>query len=378
MRIRLRRAVGLAAVSAVLLAAGAGIGADRAMAQSASGSPPPPAGFEADSASFVSATTGFVLGARGCSLMPCKALLEKTTNGGKTWTKVPAPAVSLVHTFTETPKTAVDGVVFENANDGWLYGPGLWATTDGGAKWQKVTLAGDVVALAAADGEVFASVAPPDAGILQAKLYESAVGSAKWTAVAKVAPVTALTVSGHSVWAGWAGPATSLWTSTNSGKTWSKLSFSCPAGYLTPSAVAAASPSSVALACSDQGDPQPGLSYKEVFVSGNGGKSFHLVSGKPPIAGQVVQLAMPTGKPQDITMTATSGASYFYQSVNGGKSWKTITYYDGGLDFRDLAYVSGTTGYVIHFSGAIPDIAYTLGLMKTTNDGKSWTKITMK
>jgi len=375
MRIRLGRAVGLAAVSAVLLAAGAGIGVSSAMAQSASGSPPPPPGFEADSASFVSATTGYALGARGCSLLPCKALLEKTTNGGKTWTKVPAPAVSLVPLFTQTPKTAVSTVRFENASDGWLYGPGLWATTNGGAKWQKVSLPGDVIALAAADGKVFASVTQPDGGILAAKLYESAVGSGKWSLVAKVAPVSALTVSGHSVWAGW---APNLWTSTNSGKTWSKLSFSCPAAYPSPSAVAAASPASVGVACSNQGDPQPGLSYKEVFVSGNGGKSFHAVSGKPPIAGQVVQLAMPTGKPQDITMTATSGASYFYQSVNTGKSWRTITYYDGGLDFRDLAYVNGTTGYVIHFSGAIPDMAYTLGLMKTVNDGKSWTKVTIK
>ena len=375
MKIRVGRALGLAAVSALLLAAGAGVGAGSAIAQPASGSPPPPAGFEVDSASFVSATTGYALGARGCSLLPCKALLEKTGNGGKTWAKVPAPAVSLVPVFTQTPKTAVSGVVFENASDGWLYGPGLWTTTDGGAKWQKVSLPGDVVALAAADGKVFASVMQPKGSLLDARLYESPVGSGKWSAVAKVAPVSALTVSGHSVWAGW---APSLWTSTNSGKTWTKLSFKCPAAYPTASAVAAASPSSVAVACSNQGDPQPGLSYKEVFTSGNGGKSFHAASGKPPIAGQVVQLAMPTGKPQIITMTATSGASYFYQSVNSGKSWTTKTYYDGGLDFRDLAYVSGTTGYVVHFSGAIPDLAYGLGLLKTVNDGKTWTKVTIK
>ena len=375
MKIRVGRAVGLAAVSALLLAAGAGLGASSAMAQPASGSPPPPPGFEADSASFVSATTGYVLGARGCSLLPCKALIEKTTNGGKTWTKVPAPAIDLVPTFTATPKTAVNGVVFENANDGWLYGPGLWATTDGGAKWTKVSLPGDVIALAAADGEAFASVQGSAGGILAAKLYESAVGSSKWTAVAKVAPVSALTVSGHSVWAGW---APNLWTSTNSGKIWTKLSFKCAAPDLTPSAVAAASPSSVAVACSDQGSPQPGLSYKEVFVSSNGGKSFHEVAAAPPIAGQVVQLAMPAGKPQDLTMSATSGATYFYESSNGGKTWRTITYYDGGLDLRDLAYVNGTTGFVIHFSGAIPDLAYGLGLMKTTNDGGTWTKITIK
>ena len=44
-------------------------------------------GFEADSASFVSAQAGYVLGARDCSLLPCKALLETTANGGATWAR---------------------------------------------------------------------------------------------------------------------------------------------------------------------------------------------------------------------------------------------------------------------------------------------------
>ena len=58
MRVSFGRAVVLAALPAVLVALGAG----SAAAQPASGNPPPPKGFEADSASFVSAQTGFVLG----------------------------------------------------------------------------------------------------------------------------------------------------------------------------------------------------------------------------------------------------------------------------------------------------------------------------
>src|SRR5712691_942742 len=64
-------AVALAALAALVL----GLGAGSASAQPASGNPPPPKGFEADSASFVSAQAGFVLGARHCSLLPCPALL---------------------------------------------------------------------------------------------------------------------------------------------------------------------------------------------------------------------------------------------------------------------------------------------------------------
>ena len=42
--------------------------------------------------------------------------------------------------------------------------------------------------------------------------------------------------------------------------------------------------------------------------------------------------------------------------------------------FRDLAYASASTGYLIHFSGG-PVIAYGKGLMKTTNAGASWKTI---
>ncbi len=60
---------------------------------------------------------------------------------------------------------------------------------------------------------------------------------------------------------------------------------------------------------------------------------------------------MPPGRPQVITLTATSGASYLYRSADSGKTWRMATYFDGGLGFRDLAYVSATTGYLIHING---------------------------
>ena len=160
--------------------------------------PPPPKRFEAASASFVSAQAGFVLGTRHCGELPCKALLRKTVNGGRTWTSVPAPAVSLVPPFTAPPLSDVSTVRFENASDGWLFNPGLWATTDGGAQWHRVSLPGEVIAVAAADGMVFAAAEPVNGGTGQARLYQSQVGTAKSARVAGVAPAAALTVSGRS------------------------------------------------------------------------------------------------------------------------------------------------------------------------------------
>jgi photosystem II stability/assembly factor-like uncharacterized protein len=287
------------------------------------------------------------------------------------------PAVSLVPRFTSSPTSAVSSVRFENASDGWLLGPGLWATTNGGQRWRRVTaVPGEIIDLAVSGGEVYVSAEPANGGLNQARLYESPVGSSTWTLVPKVAPQNLLTVSGHSVWAGSANGVTpGLWTSADSGRHWSRLSFRCPKVALSASAVAAASRSDVAIACSDQGYPQPGFSVKEVFTSSNGGRTFHL-AGRPPEPGQVYGLAMPPGNPHVITLNAASGASYLYQSASGGKSWKTNVYSDGGLGFNDLAYASATTGYAIHFMGT-PVIAYSKGLMKTANAGGSWKNVTI-
>jgi photosystem II stability/assembly factor-like uncharacterized protein len=366
MRVSFGRAVVFAALPAALVALGAG----SASAQPASGNPPPPKGFEAASASFVSARTGFVLGTRRCSLLPCKALLRKTVNGGKTWTSVPAPTVSLVPPFNGPPLSDVSTVRFENASDGWLFNPGLWATTNGGRQWNHVSMPGEVIAVAASDGVVFAATEPVNGGLGQAKLYRSRIGTTTWTRVAGVAPAGALTVSGRSVWAG---VAPTMSTSTDSGKHWSKLSFSCPPDAPDATAVAAASPANVALDCTNPSDPQPGVSPKDVFTSSSGGRTFHL-AGHPGDSGNVGLIAMPPRNPQVITLTATSGASYLYRSADSGKTWRIATYFDGGLGFRDLAYASATTGYLIHYGGS-PAIAYGKGLMKTMNAGASWKTI---
>jgi photosystem II stability/assembly factor-like uncharacterized protein len=373
MSIRFGRAAALAVVP-VLLAVGAG----SASAEPASGNPPPPEAFEAQSVSFVSARTGFVLGTRHCSRLACTALLEKTVNGGAAWTSVPVPAVSLVPRFAAWPASAVSSVRFGSAADGWLLAPALWATTDGGKRWHRVrAVAGHIIDLAVSDGEVYVSAEPARGGLSQARLYESRAGSSTWTLVPRVAPQNLLTVSGRSVWAGSANGVTpGLWRSTDSGRRWSRLSFRCPRAALSASAVAAASRSQVAIACSDQGYPQPGFSVKEVFTSENGGRTFRL-AGEPPEPGQVYGLAMPPGNPLVITLNAASGASYLDQSADRGRAWETNAYFDGGLGFSDLAYASATTGYVIHFMGS-PVIAYTDGLMKTTNAGRTWKNITIR
>jgi hypothetical protein len=117
-------------------------------------------------ASFVSAAHGFLL---GITLSDCaahaasKIAVRKTTDGGRHWTSLPAPPAPWGGVAPDgTGRIPADGVtfvLFADDRDGWAYGPGLWATHDGGATWQRVDLAGHAVQMmAASGGQVLASL----------------------------------------------------------------------------------------------------------------------------------------------------------------------------------------------------------------------------
>jgi hypothetical protein len=58
-----------------------------------------------------------------------------------------------------------------------------------------------------------------------------------------------------------------------------------------------------------------------------------------------------------LTLVEASGATFLDRSANGGKTWTQTVYRDGGTGMRDLAYVSATTGYLVHVSDS-PVLAY--------------------
>lgn len=203
-RLLLHLAVGTA-VPALVLSLGASTGASAAAPTAANR-------FAPVSASFVSAGTGFVLGTRGCARSSCAARLVKTTNGGRTWTALPAPAVPLTG-----PRQATRTVRFADSGNGWLFNPGLWATHNGGRHWQRIYLPGTVVAMAASAGTVLASVSPYTGG--PSRLYQSPAGTSRWTLVPGVVPAGHLTLYGH---AGWAGSEPGLWGTTDL-RHWHKL-----------------------------------------------------------------------------------------------------------------------------------------------------------
>jgi hypothetical protein len=100
---------------------------------------PVPPNFQPVSVTFVSTTTGWVIGQAGtpgkCANKDpyvCTSI-ARTSDAGKTWNGGPAPA-------TTAPNGArgVSGIRFLDGTNGWAFGPELWATHDAGKTWSQV------------------------------------------------------------------------------------------------------------------------------------------------------------------------------------------------------------------------------------------------
>jgi photosystem II stability/assembly factor-like uncharacterized protein len=122
---------------------------------------PPPAGFVPISVTAVNATTFWVLGHAPCGDQTCTGI-AKSTDAGKTFTEVGAPASTLVPDVPGNNDVygvnTISDVRFVDANNGWAFGGGLWQTTDAGDTWSFVAMPGPVQRLEVASGRAWAVV----------------------------------------------------------------------------------------------------------------------------------------------------------------------------------------------------------------------------
>lgn len=113
-----------------------------------------PAGFRPSSVTFVGNRgryLGAVLGQAPCQGRTCIAMAGTATYGNGRWTRVGAPPAG---------PSSVSQVRFADAENGWAFGPALWATHNGGASWARISgVTGRVADLATIDGRVLAVAA---------------------------------------------------------------------------------------------------------------------------------------------------------------------------------------------------------------------------
>ncbi|HVV29852.1 MAG TPA: hypothetical protein VHC41_03135 [Mycobacteriales bacterium] len=336
-------------------------------------------GFVPASASFPSARVGFAWGVSPCPRTDafCGGLAG-TTDGGKTWHALTAPAGLPANPY----RTAV--LRFANPLDGWAALGSLQATHDGGRSWAAVHLDGladpSVSAVATAGGYVF--VVATDARTMGAalRLYVSPIADNRFTAVPGIKlPSLASRVDLSFDPTGARGylavsslGAAPLLLRSRGATGWQQLPVPCAAG--SNLAVGAGSGAEVTVLCDTPTSAT--TSVKTVWTSTDAGSHF-VQQGMPGPAGyttdvaQAPDQAMPEGlfSPRS-TPAASSSASApstsaarlvvaasaredrLYLTDNGGQSWK-IAYAnssDGsgsGLGLSDLAFSDPTHGSVV-------------------------------
>jgi hypothetical protein len=164
-------------------------------------------GFSPISVTFVSPSTGWVLGTSGCRSGRCLALRE-TTRAGRSWSARALPPAllraadrKLDGNLAATAPGAGLNIRFADLDDGWLFGnlpvagptgldaPELWDTHDGGRTWHRETLAvlgrnSSILDLEAAAGRVHLMVldAKPSVAV-----ESSTVSRDRWRSSSSVA-----------------------------------------------------------------------------------------------------------------------------------------------------------------------------------------------
>ena len=293
---------------------------------------------------FVSTQESFVLGTAP-STGTC---MIHTLDRGQTWTALPALGIPLGSAGSSSGHS-VWGTRFASPSHGFVFGVGLWETTDGGGHWTLHSQpTGTILSLAVIRGQVLALKANGSvaAGFSSATLLRRALSGGSWSTVATLPspdladPNDLIATQGGTaaVLAG-----TSVIVTSDGGLTIATHATPTLTSPFVPSSVAVTSAHGLALLCVGEG--AAGHTQKLVYTSADGGATWSK-AGTPPFAGDGGTLA---GVGNDLVLASTSAASWLYRSTNGGHSWTTpVTYGDGGLGWADLGFTSPSDAVVVH------------------------------
>jgi hypothetical protein len=381
---RLSRRVGVAALAAAVCMAGSAR-AGAAVGRAAAGPGEVPAGFKANSITWLSQVQGWVLGAAPCGTKTCTDVIG-TTNGSRTWGLL--GTINAAIPEKGLTGTGVTEIRFVTPDLGFAFAPDLYVTGNGGRSWAQVAIPGNgkqILDLATGAGRAYAVVSPCafETGLCSSAslgFWRTTTSTGRsWAHVPlKLAASVAAQVAayGHTVYvvdesSGQADRTArdQFYASTDAGDHFSIRPDPCDLEAQKDrglSGVAPASPTTVALLCIGA----PGLSQapKTAYLSASTGRT-DLYAGQMGLFGIQSELAMsPSG---NLAVASVSDGSFIYINDTHKTTWTmVIGYGDGGVGWNDITYVTDSQAWVVY--GPVDSPADLGKVFVTRNAGRTW------
>jgi photosystem II stability/assembly factor-like uncharacterized protein len=317
---------------------------------------------------------GAVIGQSGqsCGPAPC-TVVAGTRSYGQRWTEIGAPPAG-----PPAGSSGVSQIRFADQQDGWAFGPQLYATHNGGVRWTKVTsVGGPVVDLSTVSGRVLAvgaagcngTVASYTAGCTSFTLYRAAATGGTWHTVTGglglVTPgalqLTArygYLLAGSHLWAGSVGGA------------WRPVVIS-PASPVTPACLTSAAGRGL-IAPTPASSPRGGTLYLiceltagqrlGVYASGDGGRTWQAIGtqGLPATATANSLAVSPAGP----LVLATSAGIYFSADARTWRRAAVVPQVTGGFGFAGMT--TADSGVAVPVNSRLHEV------FVTRDGGRSW------
>jgi photosystem II stability/assembly factor-like uncharacterized protein len=294
--------------------------------------------------------------------------LVQTGDGGGTWVPVSAPPVPPA---TATDALAAQRVRFANLKDGWVFGPGLWSTHDGGVRWARVSLPGasgaQVSSLEASAGSVHAVLLDGP----KLRIESSPVGSESWQPSPLELPVGAgpvpeaqLVLQGP---AGWLVEVNRVVVGGGrlQGGRWTAWDPPClDAGG--PAVLASSSMADVVAVCNEGLWTGPEVAIR-AYESGDGGTTFRRLAAVLP-KGSDGDVARPGPRTIAVAGSTDAGTPTITATFDEGVTWRTVYRGKARRVLRELGFTSATQGVGVETA---PD---GLGgrVLLTHDGGRTW------
>lgn len=343
---------------------------------------------------FVDSEHGWALGTTCAGSPTCSTVVvTATTDGGRTWHSLGAPS-ALPGWRGDNGPLRVGSIRFADRKHGWVYGPAMFSTADGGRTWQKDRQGGNVVSFAIAGGSAWAieGGCPGDSSKpCHYALYAEAVGGTGWQ---RVGPLP--TVLSGRPWLARRGAKTGWILSTeviresretstlvrtdDAGRSWRLLPSPC-VGNPFDGRVEAVSAHDLYAVCG--GEPGAGNQLKSFAVSRDGGAHWRTIAGQADYRSRPRGSGLGVGgyldgmsAPDKGNIWITLDRGTLIHSLDGGRRWRDAIplgiVNPGDGEVGPVQFVDPQHGWVAGQTALLPMI------FRTTDGGQHWMRTLLR